>query len=132
MSSIGERLRKERERLGLNQADFGKIARITRESQGNYEGNKRSPKNEYWLTIASIGVDVQYVLTGVYSANLDEVVSHLVQTHGLVASGRQHPHYKLSDALYLIRHMTDRQRAHMQELEHYIKEVEERLEEEVG
>ncbi|PRY63481.1 phage repressor protein C with HTH and peptisase S24 domain [Vreelandella songnenensis] len=64
MVSLGERLREERERLGLSQTQFGDLAHVTKKSQMLYEADQRSPKGGYLAAIAAQGVDVQYVLTG--------------------------------------------------------------------
>lgn len=62
--SIGERLRNERERLGLNQEAFAALAGAHRKSQGNYEKGDRLPDAGYLSAIAAVGVDVLYILTG--------------------------------------------------------------------
>lgn len=73
-STIGDRLREERDRIGLSQAAFAKEAGASRNSQVNYEANKSNPGAAYWTAIATfLKVDVQYVLTEVPSANLDEI-----------------------------------------------------------
>lgn len=64
MVSLGERLREERERLGISQTQFGDLAQVTKKTQMLYESDQRSPKADYLTAIASQGVDVQYVLTG--------------------------------------------------------------------
>jgi phage repressor protein C with HTH and peptisase S24 domain len=64
MVSLGERLREERERLGMSQTQFGDLAQVTKKTQMLYEGDQRSPKADYLTAIAEQGVDVQYVLTG--------------------------------------------------------------------
>lgn len=64
MVSLGDRLREERERLGLNQTQFGDLAAVTKKTQMLYEGDQRSPKADYLTAIAQAGVDVQYLLTG--------------------------------------------------------------------
>lgn len=61
---IGDRLREERERLGMSQADFAALAGAHRKSQGNYELSARAPDAIYLAAIATAGVDVLYVLTG--------------------------------------------------------------------
>ena len=61
---IGERLREERERLGLNQADFAAIGGSTRKTQYNYEAGERAPDGGFLAAIAAVGVDVLYILTG--------------------------------------------------------------------
>lgn len=64
MVSLGDRLREERERLGMNQTQFGDLAGVTKKTQMLYEGEQRSPKADYLTSIAQAGVDVQYLLTG--------------------------------------------------------------------
>lgn len=62
--SVGERLREERTRIGLNQDDFAKIGGVNRNTQGSYEKNDRSPDTTYLANMAEAGVDVLYVITG--------------------------------------------------------------------
>lgn len=62
---IGDRLREERKRLGLNQTEFGETGGVKLFTQSHYETGKRMPNGEYLANVAAIGVDVQYVLTGV-------------------------------------------------------------------
>lgn len=64
MSSIGDRLRAERERLGLNQSELAELAGTTRKSQFNYETGARHADTEYLAAAAAAGVDVSYVVTG--------------------------------------------------------------------
>ncbi len=61
---IGERLRAERERLGLNQTDFAALGGIGRKTQFNYESGERSPDGAYLSAIAAGGADINYILTG--------------------------------------------------------------------
>jgi transcriptional regulator with XRE-family HTH domain len=68
MIEIGNRLRSERERLGLNQEDFAERGQVRRNTQSNYEKGDRSPDANYLAAIAAMGVDVQYVITGVRAA----------------------------------------------------------------
>lgn len=62
---IGERLKEERERLGLNQTDFAALAGASKNTQYNYEKGERSPDSNYLAAAAAQGVDVLYVITGV-------------------------------------------------------------------
>ena len=64
MSSIGQRLKEEREKLGLSQIDIAETAGISRATQQNYEYDQRSPTADYLAKVAALGVDVQYVVTG--------------------------------------------------------------------
>ncbi|WP_110675930.1 S24 family peptidase [Salinicola sp. RZ23] len=67
MDSIGSRLREERLRLELTQTEIGEQAGVTKNTQRLYEADQRSPKGDYLSSLASIGVDVQFVLTGIRS-----------------------------------------------------------------
>lgn len=60
----GERLKEERERLGLTQTEMGEIASVAKNTQHNYEKGTRSPDAAYLTAVASVGVDIMYVLTG--------------------------------------------------------------------
>lgn len=62
--SIGERLKAERERLGLNQTDFGALGGVQKQAQLKYERGDRSPDSAYLASVSEAGVDVLYVLTG--------------------------------------------------------------------
>lgn len=64
MSTVGSRLREERDKLGLNQTDFAKLAGQSRGSQAYYERDERSPDAKYLSSLAELGIDVLYVLTG--------------------------------------------------------------------
>lgn len=64
MSDFGERLKGERERLGLNQVDFGAAGLVRKNAQSNYELGERFPSAEYLIGIAGLGADVLYILTG--------------------------------------------------------------------
>ncbi|MDH1629301.1 helix-turn-helix domain-containing protein [Pseudomonas mosselii] len=61
---IGDRLKEERERLGLNQTEFSALAGASKNSQYNYEKGERSPDANYLAAAATQGVDVLYVVTG--------------------------------------------------------------------
>lgn len=73
MTSIGGRLRKERERLGLNQADFGALVGCARNTQANYERDERYPDARYLSSLAEHGVDILYILTGQQTPQPDAV-----------------------------------------------------------
>ncbi|WP_179703077.1 XRE family transcriptional regulator [Chromohalobacter canadensis] len=64
MSSIGTRLRHERERLGFTQTQMGDMAGVTKNTQRLYETDQRSPKADYLALLDAEGVDLGYVLTG--------------------------------------------------------------------
>ena len=64
MTTIGERLREERTRLGLSQTDLASTGGVGKTTQINYEKCERSPDAAYLAAAAAVGVDVLYVLTG--------------------------------------------------------------------
>ncbi|HFF2123535.1 TPA: helix-turn-helix transcriptional regulator [Pseudomonas aeruginosa] len=65
--TIGERLKEERERLAFTQPAFAAVAGTTKKSQIDYEKDVTQPKAGYLADVARLGVDVQYVVTGVRS-----------------------------------------------------------------
>lgn len=73
MSSFFERLKEERERLGLNQTAFGAIGGVGKQAQIKYENGSRAPDAVYLSAIAASGADVQYILIGVRSAVITDV-----------------------------------------------------------
>ncbi|MGV3581889.1 MAG: helix-turn-helix domain-containing protein [Methylophilus sp.] len=69
MENIGERLRIERERLKLNQTQFGEAGGVKKNAQIKYEKGERSPDASYLELLSSIGVDVLFVITGQRNEN---------------------------------------------------------------
>lgn len=67
-SSIGERLREERLRLELSQAALGEIGGVRKQAQLLYEKGERNPDAAYLSAISRFGVDIQFIVTGVRSA----------------------------------------------------------------
>lgn len=64
------RLIEERARLGLSQADFARQLDVSAETVRRYETGQREAGVEFLAKAAGLGLDVQYVLTGVKSENL--------------------------------------------------------------
>jgi len=64
MNTPGERLKRERLRLGLSQAELAEKGGVLRGAQIHYESDARKPDVAYLSRIASAGVDVGYVITG--------------------------------------------------------------------
>lgn len=85
---LGERLKLERQRLGLNQADFGAKVGVSKTSQFNYEAGDRSPDTAYLQQAFELGVDVHYVVTGQRIANDDAFV--VIRQHEEVAASGGH------------------------------------------
>lgn len=66
---ICDRLREERERLGLSQSAMGEIGGVKKLTQLNYEKGSRFPDASYLASLAKFGLDVQYVVTGIRASN---------------------------------------------------------------
>lgn len=60
----GERLRHERQRLGMTQANFAATVGTDSQKQSLYETSKRELRADYLAAAAAAGVDVYFVLTG--------------------------------------------------------------------
>jgi phage repressor protein C with HTH and peptisase S24 domain len=61
---INDRLREERQRLGLSQEEFARLAGVSKRAQANYEKGERSPQVDYLEALKDAHVDTYYVLTG--------------------------------------------------------------------
>jgi transcriptional regulator with XRE-family HTH domain len=62
--SIGGRVRQERKRIGLTQAELAAQLGIHTRTQANYELGKTHPGMDYFDALQKIGIDGAYVLTG--------------------------------------------------------------------
>lgn len=69
MSSIGERLKEERERLGFNQTAFGAVGGVQKQAQIKYEKGERSPDADYLAALSKVGADVLYIVTSQRSSD---------------------------------------------------------------
>lgn len=82
---LGDRLREERDRLGLNQTDFGLQVGVSRGTQKAYELGTGAPDVRYLAALEAIGVDVSYVLIGRRftheTADVDEVEQTLIERY---------------------------------------------------
>lgn len=58
------RLREERERLGLSQAEMAEKCGVSREIWGKYERGRAVPGGEVLFAFAQAGADILYVITG--------------------------------------------------------------------
>jgi transcriptional regulator with XRE-family HTH domain len=67
---IGQRLKRERLRLGKSQAEMADELGIAKKSQTNYELGHAAPSAPYLAGAARLGIDVVYVLTGATSQAL--------------------------------------------------------------
>lgn len=62
--SIPSRLKEEREKLQITQAEMAEAGGVKPQAVSLYEAGKRSPDAKYLEQVAAVGVDVGYVLTG--------------------------------------------------------------------
>jgi transcriptional regulator with XRE-family HTH domain len=63
--SIGSRLREERERIHLSQADFAEKSGVHRNTIVRYETDKTQLSAGFIETMRAVGIDVDYVLFGI-------------------------------------------------------------------
>ena len=87
MPLLGERLRAERERLGLGQQELADKCGVTMRSQRNYEKGERQPDAAYLAAFTALHGDVLYVLTGQQPQAVPEH-SNDALTHHLTESAK--------------------------------------------
>ena len=66
-NDIGQRLREERERLGLSQVAMSDIGGVKKLTQLRYEKGDSFPDAAYLAALSRFGLDVQYVVLGIHS-----------------------------------------------------------------
>lgn len=64
-AGFGERLKEERKRLGLTQAEMADIGGIGRIAQVQYEAEATAPTTRYLSAIGAAGVNLGYLVLGV-------------------------------------------------------------------
>jgi transcriptional regulator with XRE-family HTH domain len=64
VSTFGQRLREERERLQMTQEQFAELGGVKRVTQHLYELSERFPDVRYLESVLQHGVDLQYLLLG--------------------------------------------------------------------
>ncbi|WP_193603429.1 helix-turn-helix domain-containing protein [Agrobacterium sp. MS2] len=74
---IGARFAQERERLGYTASSFARLLNVTRVTLANVESGKNEFKSGVLVAAAAAGMDVQYVLTGVRSTNVEKVADEV-------------------------------------------------------
>lgn len=81
-------LEEERKRLGLSQAEAGRICGVSREMWGKYERDQAAPGADVLEAFAAAGADVNYILSGRLTESQTEPrkVSQSVQPYGLSAA----------------------------------------------
>lgn len=63
-AQIGLRLEEERKRLGLNQDQMAGLGGVAKRTYCNYEAGSREPGASLLASLAKIGADIQYIVTG--------------------------------------------------------------------
>lgn len=63
---FGLRLKEERKRLGLSQADLAQIGGVGRLAQLQYESEATAPTTRYLSAISTIGVDLVYLIANTH------------------------------------------------------------------
>jgi len=64
LREFAQRLKEERERLGLAQREIADALGVDKSSVYGYERGDRSPPGQHLTTLASLGADVLYIVTG--------------------------------------------------------------------
>lgn len=67
--AIGSRLKEERKRLKMTQAEFAAAGGIGVSALKLYEGEERDPGAQCLFELSASGLDAQYVITGIRSKN---------------------------------------------------------------
>lgn len=103
---VGDRLREERDRLGLNQTEFGALGYVSRGTQKAYELGTNSPDLRYLSALEQAGVDVQYVLTGARALlsedGIDSVESKIIESYRSLSDGDKASVVRLTNALAIV------------------------------
>ena len=66
-NNFGERLKKERVKLGKGSAEFAELCGVGKNSQTNYEKNEQKPNISYLAKATELGCDLQYIIMGTHS-----------------------------------------------------------------
>ncbi|MGZ8172861.1 MULTISPECIES: helix-turn-helix transcriptional regulator [Methylobacter] len=86
---IGNRLKSERERLDLTQPAFAEVAGAKKRTVIDWEKGVSSPTAVQLSALSAIGIDVQFVLTGVRSLNMPNDPRNTAQQLYLVKSSTE-------------------------------------------
>ena len=78
-NDIGQRLREERERLGLSQVAMSDIGGVKKLTQLRYEKGDSFPDAAYLAALSRFGLDVQYVVLGIHSPETYSLSSSFVR-----------------------------------------------------
>lgn len=70
VSTFGNRLKEQRKKLGLTQAEIAEKCGISMRMWGDYERDKYQPRSETLFILAKEGIDIDYVMTGIAAENV--------------------------------------------------------------
>lgn len=73
--NLGIRLKEERERLKMSQADFAAVADAKKHAQINWEKGATTPNGAAFDAWSKIGVDILYIITGTRSHPVESTLS---------------------------------------------------------
>lgn len=88
---IGERIKEERERLGMTQPDFAAAAGAAKRTLIEWEKGNTSPTLVQLSALITIGADAQYILTGIRSGTAPGAVVLTVREEKLLDNYRALP-----------------------------------------
>lgn len=83
MSTFGDRLREERERLKHSRDGFASLTSISKQSLWTYEQGVVQPKSAYLARLDIVGVDLLYLLTGRRKASQELTGEELLEREKL-------------------------------------------------
>jgi len=63
-TNFGDRIRQQRQELGLTQANFAMLGNVARPTQAHYESEARTPDLKYLAALNDAGVDIFFIITG--------------------------------------------------------------------
>lgn len=78
--SLGSRLREERTAMGQTQTEFAEKCGVKKLAQLRFEKDENLPGGAYLLAAHALGVDIQYVLTGVHASELKHERAYMDRT----------------------------------------------------
>lgn len=90
-TTFGARLKQERARLGLTQAQLAVKAGCHRRSVVNYESGTRNPDARFLVAIAGLKVDVNFLLTGHPRVErpIEDVIRQISETNQVLVAALQ-------------------------------------------
>lgn len=73
LDTFASRFAKERHRIGYSVAALARVIGVARQSIMNIETGHSQPKSDMLIHAARVGMDVQYIITGVPSRDLEAI-----------------------------------------------------------